>query len=53
MANESKHRNNESDIELETITNMPGIEVPECCRENWDDCEHKLPPQEKKETNPI
>ena len=41
------------DIKLETITNQPNIQVPECCRELWESCEHILPKEEKREFNPI
>mgnify|MGYP001558109208 CR=1 FL=1 len=41
------------DIELETITNLPGIKIPDCCRENWDECEHRLRKPEKKDYNPV
>lgn len=53
MANESRSGTGEPDIDLETITNLPGIEVPECCRENYDDCPHRLPQEKKTDYNPV
>lgn len=43
----------QSSIELETITNNPNMVVPDCCRENREDCIHKLEKQSKREYNPI
>ena len=45
--------NGKPDIELETITNNPNMIVSDCCRENWDNCPHKLGETPKIEYNPV
>ena len=41
------------DVKLETISNVPNLTIPICCRELWESCEHMLPKEEKREFNPI
>ena len=53
MGESKQSGNGESNVELTSTNPSLADFVPICCRENYDDCIHKLKPEPKREYNPV
>ena len=54
MGNDTNEYTIKSGVKL-TQSKIQNIDfvIPECCRENWDTCSHKLKEPEKVQYNPV
>ncbi len=53
MGESKQSDDGEPSIELTSTNPALADFIPDCCRNNWDECPHKLKPEPKREYNPV